>query len=416
MDREISKNKWSIKRITGLISGLIVIILIIYFVLQLSDSSSLVIDKEKVTICEVKKSIFQESITVTGSIEPSQTIYLDLSDGGKVIQKYAEEGAFLNQGDPIIKLDNPNLALQLMNTQSSFLLAESQLNQTKLTFEQNRLYRQNQLLDLNTQILSKKRKFNVDKTLYEKELCPYNDYMNSKEDYELVLDSKQLLLEVLKQDSLTNLQLIKQSQTNVERSKSYLKLVESQLENLTVKAPIKGQLSSLNAEIGQSVSAGHKLGQIDNTETYKIRAEVDEHYISRVKAGLVGEYEYDGIKYLLNIKTIYPQVINGKFAVDFVFQNNFPNNIKRGQTVHLKLQLGNPSEALVIDNGGFYSTTGGQWIFILDKSKKYAIKRNIRIGRQNQSSYEIIEGLEKGDLVITSSYLNYGNSEKLIFK
>jgi len=330
--------------------------------------------------------------------------------------KYVEEGAFLEEGQKIIKLDNPNLTLQLMNTQSNFILAESQLSQTRLTFEQNLLYKENQLLDVETRLLNQKRIFETNRALFEKKLCSENEYKSSKEQYEYLQKSRELMMEVLRKDSLTFHQLVQQNEANVERSKSYLNLVEEQLAGLTVKSPIKGQLTSLSAEIGQTVGAGYKLGRIDNTDSYKIKAEIDEHYISRVTVGLSGEYELNGERIMLMIKTIYPQIINGKFSVDFVFTGKQPPGIRRGQSVHIKLQLGEPGEALLVGNGGFYSKTGGAWIFILDKSGSEAVRTNIKIGRQNPVYFEVLEGLKEGDRVITSSYENYGNIEKLILK
>ena len=301
-----------------------------------------------------------------------------------------------------------------MSTQSSFLLAESQLRQTILTFEQNSLSKENQLLDLDVRLQNQKRIYNNTKSLFEKGYSSQNEYESSKEQYEFLLKSHELMLQVLKKDSLTYKQLVAQSETSIASSKSYLDLVKSQMDNLTVKAPIKGQLTSLQAEIGQSVGQGYKLGQIDNTDSYKIRAEIDEHYISRVHEGLLGDYDSDGKTISLTVKTVYPQVINGKFYVDLIFKGNQPGGIRRGQTVHVKLQLGDSSEALLVENGGFYSTTGGQWIFLVNKSGSFAEKRQIKIGRQNPQYYEVLDGLKPGDKVITSSYENYGDIEKLI--
>jgi HlyD family secretion protein len=330
------------------------------------------------------------------------------------VQKYVQEGAFLKAGDPIIKLDNPNLSLQMMNTQSNFLLAENQLRQNILTFEQNSLQKENQLLDLDVRLQNQKRLYNNSKTLFDKGYASQNEYESNKEQYEFLLKSRELMVQVLKKDSLTYKQLVTQTETQIASSKSYLDLAKSQMDNLTVKAPINGQLTALQAEIGQSVGPGYKLGQIDNTDSYKIRAEIDEHYISRVHEGLLGDYDNDGKDVSLIVKTVYPQVINGKFYVDLIFNGKQPEGIRRGQTVHVKLQLGDSSEALLVENGGFYSTTGGQWIFIVNKSGTFAEKRQIKIGRQNPQYYEVLDGLKPGDKVITSSYENYGDIEKLI--
>ena len=416
MDKLIEKKKWTLKKVIIIsASFLFVLFTLITFVFA-DRKSKLNVELDKITISEVTRAPFQEYIPVTGTVEPIQTFYLDLSDGGKVMQKYVEEGAFLKIGDPIIKLDNPNLSLQVMSTQSSFLQAESMARQTSLTFEQNLLNKQDQLLNLNLNLLSQERTYKNNKVLFEKGMISKNEYENGKDKYETLIKSKELLLEVLKRDSLTLKQLLQQGESNVEMSKNYLTLVQSQLANLTVKAPIKGQLTSLTVEIGQSVAAGFRLGQIDNIDSFKVRTEIDEHYISRVMEGQTGEYELDGKKYELKIKTVYPQVTNGRFFVDMLFTSGRPKDIRRGQTVHIKLQLGGLSNALLVENGGFYSTTGGQWIFVIDKSGTVAERRNIKIGRQNPQYFELLEGLKSGEKVITSSYDNYIEYEKLILQ
>lgn len=414
MDKLIEKKKWTPKKIAFISAALLFVLFALYTFVFADRKSKLNVEKDKITIAEVIQAPFQEYIPVTGTVEPIQTFYLDLSDGGRVMQKFVEEGTFLKVGEPIIKLDNPNLSLQVMSTQSSFLQAESMARQTRLTFEQNLLNKQDQLLNLNLGLLSQERTYKNNKVLFEKGMISKNEYESGKEKYETLVKSKQLLLEVLKRDSLTFNQLVQQGENNVEMSKSYLALVQSQLANLTVKAPIKGQLTSLNAEIGQSVSAGSRLGQIDNVDSFKVRTEIDEHYISRVTVGQSGEYEFGGNTYTLFIKTIYPQVTNGRFYVDMLFSGKQPKGIRRGQTVHAKLQLGGLSKALLVENGGFYSTTGGQWIFVVGKSGSSAERRNIKIGRQNPQYYEVLEGLKPGEKVITSSYDNYAEYEMLI--
>lgn len=416
MDRIIIRKKWHAKKIIAFISIPLFVVTVASYLLLRDYSSRMNVDTNKLSVCEVKKAPFIEYIAVTGAIEPYQTIYLDLTTGGKIVKRFVEEGAFVNEGDAVVKLENPDLTLQLLNTQSGFMLAESQLSQTRLTFEQNSLYKESQLLDLNTRLFSQKRIYETNKSLFAKGLCSIHEYDNSKEQYDYLLKSRELLLEVMRKDSLTNLKLVMQSEANVERSKNYLQLVENQLANLTVKAPIKGQLTSLKADYGQSVNPGYRLGQIDNTEAYKIRAEIDEHYIQRVRTGLLGEYELNKKTYMLKVKTVYPQVSNGKFFVDFSFDGAIPEGIRRGQSVHVKLQLGNLSEALLIENGGFYSKTGGAWIFVVDPSGTFAEKRQIKIGRQNPQYFEVLEGLVPGEKVITSTYENYSDVDKLLLR
>lgn len=414
MDKVIEKKKWSRKKIITASSIGCIIILGIIFLGFHDNRSKLNVEKERITVCEVKRAPFQEFTPISGTVEPFQTVYLDLTEGGRIVHKFIQEGAFVKTGDPIVRLENPNLSLQLMNTQSNFMLAESQMHQTQLTFEQNHLNKENQLLDINVRLSEQKRKYDVSKMLFEKGMAAHYEYESVKELYESLLKSRELMIEVLKKDSLTNLQLVEQIETNVGRSKSYLQLIENQLASLTVKAPIQGLLTSLDAEIGQTVGNGHKLGRIDNTDAFKIRAEIDEHYISRVHEELSGEFEFNGKTYIMSIKTVYPQVSGGKFAVDLVFLGTRPEGIRRGQTVLVKLQLGEASEAVLIPTGGFFASTGGQWIFVVDSSGQYAVRRPITIGKQNPQFYEVLSGLQPGEKVVTSSYDEYETIDKLI--
>ena len=416
MDRKIEKKKWPPKKIAMYSVSALFAFFVFYIFVLADQSSKLNVEKERITISKVRQAPFQEYIPVTGTVEPIQTFYLDLSDGGKVTDKYVQEGAMLKKGEPIIKLDNPNLSLQVMSTQSSFLQAQSVSRQTRLNFEQNMLSRRNQLLDLNLNILIQERVYKNNKVLFDKGMISQNEYDESKERYDTQIRSLELLKESMHKDSLTYQQLVQQGESDIEMSKNYLALVQNQLANLTVKAPIKGQLTSLNAEIGQSVGQGYRLGQIDNIDSFKVRTEIDEHYISRVTEGQTGEYEFDGKTYTLQIKTVYPQVTNGRFYVDMLFVEGQPKGIRRGQTVHIKLQLGGLENALLVERGGFYQTTGGQWIFVVDPSGSFAVRRNIKLGRQNPQDFEVLEGLKEGESVITSSYDNYGDIEKLILE
>jgi HlyD family secretion protein len=414
MDKQIQKKRFTPKKI-ALYSGIALFVLFVLYVFVFSDQSrKFNQDKDRLSISTVSRGKFQDYIPITGEVEPIKTFFLDVTDGGKVVQKYVEEGAVLKAGDPIIKIDNPNLSLQLMNTQSSFIYAESQLRQNRLTFEQNKLSKQNQMLDINRNLLVQKRTFENSKALYEKNLISKNEYETAKETYEYYIKSKELTLAVLKNDSLTNIQMLETAQATLKKNQEYLKLVENQLASLTVRAPISGQLTSLKAEIGQNIGGGYRLGQIDNSESYKIKADIDEHYISRVKAGQTGVYEFDGKNYSLTIKTVYPQVANGKFQVEMYFVGGEPKGIRRGQTVHIKLDLGGESDAVLVEAGGFFQTTGGQYIFVVDQSGKYAVRRAIKIGRQNPQFYEVLSGLNPGEKVITSSYENFGEAEKII--
>jgi len=416
MDRKIEKKKWPPKKIALYGGSGLFIFLIAYLFIFGDQSSKLNVEKERLTISEVRKGPFQEFIPITGEVRPIETFFLDVSDGGRVVKKYVEDGAFVNAGDPIIKLDNTAITLNMMYNEAQLFQQINNLRSTRLSMEQNRLSLQQTMLEVEYDLIDAKRQYDINKKLFEKKLVPDTEYQKSREQYELMLNKKKLAYESFKQDSLFRLQQIEQLETSVAQMQGNMNIVKQQLENLTVKAPIKGQLTALNAEIGESISSGENLGQIDVVDSFKIRAQIDEHYIARVAPGQTGEFEFAGKTYKLVIKTVYPQVNNGRFEVDMHFVDTPPQNIRRGQTVHIKLELGELTEALLVDRGGFYQTTGGQWIFVIDPSGSFAVKRNIRLGQQNPQVFEVLEGLRPGEKVITSSYDNFGDVEKLILK
>jgi HlyD family secretion protein len=416
MDRMLETKQWSLKKVGGIGGGILALGALVWMLLSVGSGKALNVEQSRVTISEVKRASFKEYISISGTVEPLHIFYLDVSDGGKILKKFVEEGAVVKAGDPLIKLDNPALSLQVMSTQSSFLQAETMTKQTRLTFEQNLLGKQDQLLEVELNLLGQKRAAENNRVLYEKGLISKNDYETSCERYETLLKSRALLVEVLKRDSLTLWQLAEHGESNGAMAKNYMALIEEQLANLTVRAPVSGRLTSFSAEIGQSVGKGYRLGQIDNIGESKVRALIDEHYIARVAAGQTGEVEFDGLPYTLRITTVYPQVVSGVFAVEMVFADPPPKALRRGQTVRINLQLGAASDAMLIENGGFYTATGGQWVFVVDKSQAFATRRRITIGRQNPQYFEVLDGLQTGERVITSSYDAYGDCEKLVLK
>jgi HlyD family secretion protein len=416
MDRKIEKKTWTPKRIMMFSGGGLLFIFIFYLLVFADTSSRLNVESERITVSEVKYGPFQEFIPITGTVQPIETFYLDVSEGGRVVEKFAEEGAFLNVGDPIIRMDNAQLSLDVIYNQANVFSQINNLRSTRLSMEQNRLNLQAQLLDVEYDLLDKKRIYENNKILFEKNLISKIEFDRSKETYDYTLEKRNLTLETFKQDSLFRSQQISQLEQSVETLQSNLSVTKTQLENLTVRAPIKGQLTALNAEIGQSIARGENLGRIDVIDSNKVRASIDEHYIARVLPGQLGEFTFAGNTYQLIIKTVFPQVTNGRFNVDMHFLGQVPNGVRRGQTLHIKLELGEPGEAVTIERGGFYQTTGGQWIFVLDESGDYAIKRSIKLGRQNTNAFEVIEGLNPGERVITSSYDTFGDVDKLVLK
>ena len=416
MDRKIEKKKWPPKKIAVYAVSAIFVIFILYNFMFGDSSRKLNVETERINISIVEKGPFQEFTPITGIIQPIETFQLDVSDGGRVVKKFVEEGAFLSAGDPILQLDNAQLMLSIIYNEANVFQQINKLRATKLSFQQSKLDLQARLLQSDRDLREQERKFYVNKRLYEKGLISENEYLDSKDQYEFLENHKRLTMETYQQDSIFRAEQIKQLEASVNTLEENLTITKSQLENLTVKAPIAGQLTALNAEIGQSIAAGENIGQIDNVDSFKVRANIDEYWIARVSPGQNGEFTFANESYRLQIKTVFPQVTNGSFQVDMIFLDELPRGIRRGQTVHIKLELGELTEALYIDRGGFYQSTGGQWIFVVDPSGDFAVKRNVKLGRQNTQYYEVLDGLKEGEKVITSSYENYGDIEKLILK
>ena len=416
MDRPLEKKYWTIKRI-GIIGIPAALVLFVLISIVFGDRrSALNVQKERITISNVAGGLFQDYIPVTGEVLPIETFFLDVVDGGKVIHKFVEEGAYLKVGDPIIKLENISLALGTIYNQTQVVQQENNLRTYKLALEQNKLSLQTQILNLNLQIQNQKRIYELNKKLYEKNLIPQNDFESSRDQYDYLVKSRDLSLQSYSLDSLSREGQIKQLEVTVKQFQNNMKLIEDQFSNLTVRAPINGQLTALHAEIGKSIAPGQNIGQIDDTTAFKVRVDIDEHYIARVHEGQTGEWILDDHLYKLKIKKVYVQVTSGRFQADMNFIGDAPQGIRRGQTVHIKLELGGLTSAILIETGGFYSTTGGQWIFVVDNSGAFALKRNIKIGRQNPQYYEVLEGLRAGEKVVTSSYENFGDVEKLVLQ
>ena len=416
MDKQLEKKYWTVKRI-GIIGIPAAIVLFVLISIVFGDRrTALNVQKERLTLSTVTRGLFQDYIPVTGEVLPNETFFLDVVEGGRIIQKYVEEGAYLKVGNPIIKLENANLSLQMIYNQTQVVQQENNLRTFKLTLEQNRLSLQTQILNWNIQIQNQRRIYETSKKLSEKNMISQNEFDNSRDQYEYLVRSRDLCIQSYKLDSLSREGQIKQLEVTVKQFQTNMKLIEDQFSNLTVRAPIDGQLTALNAEIGKSIAPGQNIGQIDDTITSKVRVDVDEHYIARIRDGQIGEWALDDHLYKLRVRKVYVQVTNGRFQADMNFIGDAPKGIRRGQTVHIKLELGGSTTAVLIETGGFYSTTGGQWIFVIDKSGTFAVKRQIRIGRQNPQYYEVLEGLSVGEKVITSSYETFGDKEKLILQ
>jgi HlyD family secretion protein len=416
MDRVIEKKKWSSKRIITIVGIVAVIGLIAASYFFTSGKSKLNVDTDRVTISEIKKGTFQEFIPVNGVVLPLTTIYLDAVEGGRVEEKYVDDGAMMKKGQPILRLSNTDIQLGLVTQQTNVYNLLTQMQISKNAAQQNTVSKLNQMTDVESELKEAERIYKLDKHLYEQKAIGSQEYEKAKNDYNYYLQKEKLTQQILHQDSISNEQQIKQSRQAFEGSQNALNVMRQKVGDLIVRAPIDGQLTSLDAEIGQSKNKGERLGQIDVLSGYKVRVDIDEHYISRIFIGLKGNFDFDNKTYNLEIKKIYTQVTNGRFQVDMEFVGDVPQGIRRGQTLQIRLALSDETQALLLPKGGFYQQTGGNWIFKVSADGKTAYKTDIQLGRQNPDYYEVLSGLKAGDKVVTSSYENYGDMQELVLK
>jgi HlyD family secretion protein len=416
VDRKIERKGWSKKRILT-VSGITVLVLLIaasvYFT---SGKSKLNVDSERITISEVKNGSFQEFIPVNGVVLPVTTIYLDAVEGGRVEEKLIDDGSIVKKGQPILRLSNTDLELSLVNQQTSVYNLLTQMQIARNAAQQNTTTKLNQVTDVDNAFKEAKRVYDLDKYLYEQKAIGLQEFRQAENNYNYQVEKKKLTEQILKQDQSSNAQQVSQAQQSYTGSQTALNVMRKKVGDLIVRAPIDGQLTSLDAEIGQSKNKGERLGQIDVLNGYKVRVDVDEHYISRVFIGLVGETSFAGKDYKLKISKVYTQVNNGRFQVDMQFTGAVPEGIRRGQTMQIRLALSDETQALLLAKGGFYQQTGGNWVFKLSDDGKTAYKADIQLGRQNPDYYEVLNGLKPGDKIVTSSYENYGNMQELVLK
>ncbi len=399
-----------------LAGGAVLAFVLIYALLSVGGSSTLRLEASKLTVSEVYSGEFQEFIAVSGTIIPIKTFYLDATQGGTVTQVFLDEGSYVNVGDQILQLDNTDLHLDVMYREAQLFEQMNNLRNTRLLMEQNTLMLRGDLLEIDRQIGESKRKYRQCVKLKEKGLISENEFEQAKEEHDYWVNKRELTVETQKQDSTLRAIQIKQLEASISRMQANMEIIKQKLEYLVVKAPIAGHLTSLDAEVGQLKTAGARLGQIDVLEGFKINADIDEYYISRISAGQTGEVRIAGQTYQVTCSKVYPEVKDGRFRVDLEFSGEEPEGIRRGQTVQIRLALGELSQAVMLARGGFYNDTGGNWAYVLDESGKFATKRKIRLGRYNTQVYEVLDGLEPGEKVITSSYDSFGDFDRLTFK
>ena len=417
MDREIEPKKgmravFSKKALPWWIGG-VVVAFVIYLIAR-PDVKTLRVNAETITVNTVKFGEFNDYIRVSGQVQPMTTIQLSPQEGGIVEKIVMEEGNHVNQGDVIVVLSNENLDLQILNSEAELAEKENILRNTLISMEQQKLSLQQERLQLNVDVRRAKRNYDSKKALYNDQLIAKEDFLQAEEDYQLALDKLELVKNRARQDSLYRSVEIEQMNESLANMRVNMQMIRKRKDNLSIKAPIDGELGLLDVVLGQSVGAGTKIGQINNLESYKIEAQIDEHYIDRVMTGLSATFERQGETFDALLRKVYPEVRDGKFKADFKFDGEQPENIRSGQTYYLNLQLGQPTEGFIIPRGSFYQKTGGKWIYVVSDDGTKATKREIRIGRQNPQYYEVLEGLSEGEKVIVSGYDNFGENDVLI--
>ena len=416
MDRKIEKKKGIRPKHIIYAASAAVFVFLLVKIIKDSNITTLKVDKDKITIEEVQKGDFDDYIRTNGTVEPISTIYLDAEEGGQVKKRLIEEGTMLHQGDTILILENRSLLQDIMNSESNLAQKQNMLRQTRINFESQQIESKRSLLNSEYDIIKKKRNYEQQKALYDDELIPKEDYLQAKEDYEYAVQMQEINKQKADNDSMIRASEMIQLEKDLEKMQQTLDLVYERLDNLNVKAPVDGQLGMLDAEVGQSIAKGQRIGQINVLTDFKIEALIDEHYIDRVRPLLSATIERQGQIFNLMVKKVYPEVRNSQFQIDLVFNSERPENIRTGQTYYINLQLGEPEQSVLVSLGGFFNSTGGQWIYVVDPSGDFATKRNIRIGRKNPKYYEVLEGLQPGEKVITSGYDLFGDNDKLILK
>ena len=415
MDRPIEKKKFPRRYIGYAVAGVAALALIAWLILG-STASTMTIDRSNVTVSDVTRSKFDDYVRLNGQVLPIQIVQISPEEGGIVREKVVEEGARVHKGDVILRLSNSNLDLQILNAEAELAEKQNLLRNTQVTMLQDRLNNRTEQATLDMDCQRKQRAWQQNSRLYKEKLISKEVFTQSKEDYNLAMRKKRLIGQRLKQDSVYRHVQMAQMEDNLSNMRKNVLLVRERKNKLEVRSAIDGELGLLDVELGQNIIAGQNIGQINDLSDFKIEAKIDEHYIDRVRPGLMATITRDGKVYRLRVRKVYPEVRDGSFRTDFVFVGSRPAQMRSGQTYYLELALGKPSMATLIPRGTFFQATGGNWIFVLDKSGNKAYRRNISIARQNPRYYEVTDGLEPGERVITSGYEAFKDNEVLILK
>ncbi len=397
-------------------AGGIGLLVIGYWILFGNHAATLKVSKDELTCSEVLRAEFKDYVRTNGQVLPIQVVQISPEEGGIVLEKVVEEGTHVHKGDVIVRLSNSNLDLQILNAEAELAEKQNLLRNTQVAMQQDRLNNQTELAQLDMDTQRKQRTYEQNRRLYEERLISREDYLQSQEDYQLSAKKWQLVGQRLKQDSIYRTVQMDQMEDNLENMRRNVVLVRQRKDKLEVRSAIDGELGLLDVELGQSISPGQKIGQLNDLSDYKVQAQIDEHYIDRVRQGLTATFQRGDKTFELQVRKVYPEVREGKFRCDFVFRGERPENIRTGQTYYIDLELGQPEQAVLIPRGTFFQTTGGQWIFVLSADGSKAYRRTIRIGRQNPQYYEVLEGLEPGERVVTSGYEAFKDNEVLVIK
>ncbi|MDD4115916.1 MAG: HlyD family efflux transporter periplasmic adaptor subunit [Massilibacteroides sp.] len=416
MDIQLEKKKGLRKKHIPYVAGGTLFVVLVGWIVFGDHSSTLKVDSRSVNIGTVTQAEFNDFVRVDGQVQPITVVQLSPEEGGIVQEKVVEEGAQVRKGDIIVCLSNSGLDLQILSAEAELAEKQNFLRNTQVTMEQDKLSNRAEKLQLDLDIQRKLRSFKQQEQLYKENLIAKEEYLQAEEDYDLARQKHALIIERLRQDSIYRTIQMDQLEDNLANMRRNVLLIRERREHLNIRSQIDGELGLLDVVLGQNVSPGQKIGQINDLSDYKIEALIDEHYIDRVKQGLDATFERQDRKYALTVRKVFPEVREGKFRTELVFAGERPDNIRSGQTYYINLQLGLPTESIIIPRGTFFQTTGGSWIFVLDKEGKKATRRKIKIGRQNPQYYEVLDGLEPGERVVISNYENYKDNEVLILQ
>ncbi len=416
MDKKLVKKRFTVKKVATYLGSALLVFFIAYQFIFADRRSTLKTERDKITISEVKMGEFKEYIPQTGTVEPARQVYLDAIEGGNIKRVNRESGAIVKKGDPIIEISNLNREIAVLQQESDLVQSINRSRDTRLSILNSDLTQRQTLSLIDNQIAIYKPQYLRQKVLLEKKLIAKQEFESTQANYLYNVERRKITYEAYKRDSLSHLLSLRDIDISEERMRQNLESVRTILENLNIKAPIDGQLTmSAHWEVGQAVSAAQRLGQVDVVGSYKVRVPIDELYLPKISVGLPASTDFAGKTYNLEIKYIYPNITNGRFEVDMDFVGETPQGIRRGQSLRLRIELGQPSQELLLPMGGFYKDTGGNWVFLVEEGTSRAVKREVKLGRKMGSEYfEVLEGLKPGDHVVTSSYENFGNNEVLI--